>query len=283
MKLEHSFSIPVGIDQAWNALLDVERIAPCMPGAAVSSAEGDEYTGSVKVRLGPMTLTYKGKARIVEKDDAQHRAVIDAQGRDARGNGTAAATVSATLTSEGSATRVEVVTDLNVTGKPAQFGRGIMIEVGNKLIGQFADCLAAELASGNAAAVGVAGSGGSDLAGSDGTEPAGGSAGTATGSDGTGAAPGSAGTGTGSDGTDAAAGSPMPAAGSATAPLAATAPLPPTQPQPDGREPTSSFATAGAEPINLMSSAGPAVVKRLLPVLVAVAAVVIAVIRWRRR
>jgi carbon monoxide dehydrogenase subunit G len=148
MQLEHSFTVPVGIDEAWKVLLDIERIAPCMPGAAVDTIDGDDFTGTVKVKLGPIALTYKGKASFVEKDEAAHRAVISAQGRDARGNGTAAAKVSATLSDEGAATKVDVVTDLDVTGKPAQFGRGVMVDVGNKLIGQFADCLAGKLAGG---------------------------------------------------------------------------------------------------------------------------------------
>jgi carbon monoxide dehydrogenase subunit G len=151
MQLEHSFSVPVGVDEAWRVLLDIERVAPCMPGAALDSVDGDHFTGTVKVKLGPIGLTYKGKASFVEKDETAHRAVIDAQGKDARGNGTAAAKVAATLHADGAATRVDVVTDLNITGKPAQFGRGVMVDVGNKLIGQFADCLAGQLAAGRAA------------------------------------------------------------------------------------------------------------------------------------
>jgi carbon monoxide dehydrogenase subunit G len=137
--------VPVGVDEAWQVLLDIERVAPCMPGATLESVDGDDFTGTVKVRLGPIGLTYKGKASFVEKDEAAHRAVIDAQGKDARGNGTAAAKVTATLTADGSATAVTVLTDLNITGKPAQFGRGVMVDVGNKLIGQFADCLQGKL------------------------------------------------------------------------------------------------------------------------------------------
>ncbi len=142
MQLEHSFTVPVGIDDAWRILLDIERIGPCMPGAAIDSVDGDDFTGTVKVKLGPVNLTYKGKASFVEKDEATHRAVIDARGRDARGNGTAAAKVTATLGASGGQTTVTVLTDLDITGKPAQFGRGVMVDVGNKLIGQFADCLA---------------------------------------------------------------------------------------------------------------------------------------------
>ena len=119
-----------------------------MPGAALDTVDGDDFTGTVKVKLGPIGLTYKGKASFVEKDEAAHRAVIDAQGRDARGNGTATAKVTATLTEQGGETKVDVVTDLDITGKPAQFGRGVMVDVGNKLIGQFADCLAGKLSGG---------------------------------------------------------------------------------------------------------------------------------------
>src|SRR5580698_909740 len=118
-----------------------------MPGAALETVDGDDFTGSVKVKLGPISLTYKGKASFVEKDETAHRATIDAQGKDSRGGGTAGAKVTASLAAEGdTTTRVDVVTDLNVTGKPAQFGRGVMVDVGNKLIGQFAECLAGKLA-----------------------------------------------------------------------------------------------------------------------------------------
>ena len=151
MQLEHSFTVPVGVEQAWDVLLDIERIAPCMPGAAIESVDGDDFTGSVKVKLGPINLTYKGKASFVEKDVDTHRAVIDARGKDARGSGTASAKITATLTADGEAsTEVTVLTDLDITGKPAQFGRGVMVDVGNKLIGQFADCLAGKLGESDA-------------------------------------------------------------------------------------------------------------------------------------
>ena len=150
MQLENSFTVPVPVDEAWRVLLDIERIAPCMPGAAVDSVNGDDFTGRVKVKLGPINLTYQGKASFVEKDEAAHRAVIDARGKDQRGNGTAAATITAQLAAEGSITRVDVLTDLNITGRPAQFGRGVMTDVGNKLLGQFADKLAAQLGEGDA-------------------------------------------------------------------------------------------------------------------------------------
>ncbi len=146
MQLEHSFTVPVPVADAWKVLLDIEQIAPCMPGAVLDSINGDEFTGRVKVKLGPISLTYKGKASFVKKDEASHTAVIDAAGKDQRGNGTAAATVTASLKDQGgSSTRVDVLTDLNVTGKPAQFGRGVMTDVGNKLIGQFASCVEQKL------------------------------------------------------------------------------------------------------------------------------------------
>jgi carbon monoxide dehydrogenase subunit G len=150
VQLENSFTVPVPVDEAWRVLLDIERIAPCMPGAALDSVTGDDFTGRVKVKLGPINLTYQGKASFIEKDEASHRAVIDARGKDQRGNGTAAAVVTANLKAEGSVTRVDVLTDLNITGRPAQFGRGVMTDVGNKLLGQFADKLAAQLGEGTA-------------------------------------------------------------------------------------------------------------------------------------
>jgi carbon monoxide dehydrogenase subunit G len=150
VQLENSFTVPVPVDEAWRVLLDIERIAPCMPGAALDSVDGDDFTGRVKVKLGPINLTYQGKASFIEKDEAAHKAVIDARGKDQRGNGTAAAVVTAKLAAEGAITRVDVLTDLNITGRPAQFGRGVMTDVGNKLLGQFADKLAAQLGEGDA-------------------------------------------------------------------------------------------------------------------------------------
>jgi carbon monoxide dehydrogenase subunit G len=135
-------------------LLDVETIAPCMPGASVETVDGDSFTGNVKVKVGPITVAYAGKASFLEKDATAHRAVVEAKGRETRGAGTAAATVTARMTDEGGSTRVNVLTDLAITGKPAQFGRGVMNDVGNKLIGQFADCLATTITEGGAASEG---------------------------------------------------------------------------------------------------------------------------------
>jgi carbon monoxide dehydrogenase subunit G len=151
MQLEHEFTVPVPVDRAWEVLLDVETIAPCMPGASVDTVDGDSFTGNVKVKVGPITVAYAGKASFLEKDAAAHKAVVEAKGRETRGSGTAAATVTARMTDEGGSTRVNVLTDLAITGKPAQFGRGVMNDVGNKLIGQFADCLATTITEGGAA------------------------------------------------------------------------------------------------------------------------------------
>jgi len=148
VQLEHEFTVPVPMAQAWDVLLDVERIAPCMPGATVESFDGETIEGRVKVKVGPIQVTYAGTARFVEKDEGARRAVIDASAKESRGVGTAKATITALLHDEGgSATRVTVTTDLAITGKPAQFGRGVMAEVGNKILGRFADCLAGELGS----------------------------------------------------------------------------------------------------------------------------------------
>lgn len=158
MELEHTFTVPAGIDQAWATLLDVEQIAPCMPGATLETVEGDEFTGKVKVKVGPVTITYGGQARFRDRDDEGHTVVIEASGKESRGSGTASATVLTKLERLAEdKTRVVVTTDLSITGKPAQFGRGVINDVGNKIIGQFADCLAARMAEPAAAVPGVGG------------------------------------------------------------------------------------------------------------------------------
>lgn len=150
--MKNAFTIPAPIDEAWRVLLDIERVAPCMPGAKLESANGDQFEGSVKVKLGAMVLTYRGQARIVEQDEAAHRAVIEGSAKETRGAGTAKANVITTLRPRGDETEVEVVTELHVTGKPAQFGRGVMGEVAERLIGQFSDRLSEEMTSGGVSA-----------------------------------------------------------------------------------------------------------------------------------
>lgn len=147
MQLENKFTIDAPIEKAWEALNTPETIAPCFPGATLTEYEGDTFAGTVKVKLGPISLTYKGKGTYKERDDANHRVVIDASGRDSRGNGTAEATVTGTMTADGpNTTAVTMVTDMKITGRPAQFGRGVINDVADKIIGQFAGCVAEKLA-----------------------------------------------------------------------------------------------------------------------------------------
>src|SRR5262245_33973656 len=151
MKIEDQFRVDVPIEEAWRVLLDVERIAPCMPGAQLQEIEGDEYRGVVKVKVGPITAQYKGAARIIEADEDARRIVLKGEGRDTRGQGNASATVTVLLAPDGAGTQVSVDTDLNVTGKVAQFGRGVMADVSSKLLGQFVACLETNVLSGNGA------------------------------------------------------------------------------------------------------------------------------------
>jgi carbon monoxide dehydrogenase subunit G len=153
MELQHEFTVPVPVDDAWHALLDIERVAPCLPGAAVEGYDGTTVTGSVKVKVGPVTVTYRGTAVFEEQDESAHRMVLVANGRETRGQGTARATVTGTLTGRDGGTAVSVRTDLTVTGRPAQFGRGVLAEVGDRLVGRFAACLAQRLAERPPAAV----------------------------------------------------------------------------------------------------------------------------------
>ena len=156
IELDNSFTVPVPPEKAWDVLLDVERIAPCMPGASVLSIsdDGNEIEGQVKVKLGPLSLTYKGTAKFTEKDEASHTIAIEASGKETRGAGTASANVRASLKpAESASTLVEIHTSLNVTGRPAQFGRSLLPEVSGKLIAQFASNLEALIASDNAPAV----------------------------------------------------------------------------------------------------------------------------------
>ena len=147
MKLENNFTIDAPVEKAWQALNNPETVAPCFPGATLTSYEGDSFAGTVKVKLGPIAMTYKGKGTYVSRDEAAHEVVIEANGRDSRGNGTANATVTASLAAEGAdKTAVSMVTDMTITGKPAQFGRGVIADVADKIIGQFAACVARKLA-----------------------------------------------------------------------------------------------------------------------------------------
>ncbi len=163
MELEHSFIIPVPPEQAWPVLLDVERVAPCMPGATVDSVDGEVIKGRIKVKVGPVAMTYAGTAHFTERDEQARSITLEASGKETRGAGTASATVRSSLQDEGGQTKVVVLTTMNVTGRPAQFGRGVMAEVSGRIIEKFAANLAALLASAPAAS--VAASNGSGPAG----------------------------------------------------------------------------------------------------------------------
>jgi carbon monoxide dehydrogenase subunit G len=263
MRLDHEFQVPVSAAQAWPILLDIDRIAPCMPGATITKVDGDDFEGTVKVKVGPITVTYGGTASFLEKDESQRIAVIEARGKETRGSGTATARVTAQLFDEGATSRVAVTTDLAITGKPAQFGRGVMVDVGNKLLNRFADCLAKELGSDSVAAPAPA---------PEGAPPASEQAGVTADSQAASAngsapvtAPAEVGAAAGS-----ASGEPV-AAAAASAPVSSPAPT---------REPV----RQEAEPIDLLDAAGGAVAKRLIPVagLAAVLTIVFVILRRRK-
>lgn len=152
MKLENEFTVDVPVEEVWNVLLDLERVTPCLPGAALTEESGDsEYKGEMKIRLGPVTQEYNGTVKIEEADEESHRAVLKANGKDARGQGTASATITSTLHDEGNgSTRVHVETDMQITGRAAQFGRGVQQDVSEKLLNKFAECLENEIVGGGA-------------------------------------------------------------------------------------------------------------------------------------
>jgi carbon monoxide dehydrogenase subunit G len=145
MKLENEFTVDVPVERAWEALMDLEKVTPCLPGAALTEQVGDEYKGVMAVKMGPVSQKYNGTVHYEEADETNRRAVLRADGKDARGQGTASATITSTLHEEGGSTRVKVETDMHITGKAAQFGRGMQQEVATKIFDQFADCLEQEI------------------------------------------------------------------------------------------------------------------------------------------
>jgi len=155
MKIANQFTVSAPIEQVWDVLCDLEQVIPLMPGAQLTGHEGDDYLGKVKVKVGPVTSEFSGKVRFVEQDREQHRAVIDGKGKEARGTGNAAATVTAQLHEAEDRTRVTVDTDLKIVGKLAQFGSGMLQQVSEKLLGQFVDSLEAELKAQSAAPAGA--------------------------------------------------------------------------------------------------------------------------------
>jgi carbon monoxide dehydrogenase subunit G len=256
MEMDHSFTVPVPPDRAWDVLLDVERIAPCMPGASVDEFDGEVVTGRIKVKVGPVSLTYRGTAKFTERDPDARVIVLEASGKETRGAGTASATVRARLEPEsgGEATKATMHTTMNVTGRPAQFGRGVMVEVGGKLVEQFAQNLR-QLITDDSQGGGGAEAGTTEART---TEAGATEAGAAT--DG-GASADQATTAT-QDGPGSTQPSPVI---SSAAPSAATTTAPPAQ--------------ASADSINLVKLVGPALLKRVVPV--AVVAAVLALLGRR--
>ncbi|GAA4555140.1 SRPBCC family protein [Planotetraspora kaengkrachanensis] len=238
MKITHDFTVSVPVERAWAVLTDLEAVAPCMPGAQLTGVDGGVYSGKVKVKVGPVVSEYAGTVRFAEKDDANHHAVIDAKGRDSRGAGTAAAIITAQLTSDGDRTVVTVDTDLKISGRIAQFGSGMIKEVSQKLLGQFVERLEEKLATDSSVA---------------GAPPV--SEGTATPL----AAPAETPEGTG------ATAAPAPVtADTVAAPAAA-------EPEPAVRR----VVAPEPEPLDMMSVAGGSLYKRAIPVLVVLIVVVV--------
>ena len=295
MELTNRFRVDVPVDEAWIVLTDVERIAPCMPGAELQEVAGDDFRGIVKVKVGPITAQYKGTAKFLEKDDAEHKAVLRAEGRDTRGQGNANATITATLKPDGAGTEVTVVTDLTVTGKVAQFGRGVLADVSSKLLTQFVDCLHDDLLSDDARSVAgdtpAEGDGappeakGSSGNGATSTSPT--SASTTVPSNGHAASPAATATTTTTTTT-----APQPSASAAagSAASATTGSAPSTGATTSGPT-TSSTQTDGvrkiesrpAQPVDLLDAAGVPVAKRAIPVVAGVLVILWFMRRRRKR
>jgi carbon monoxide dehydrogenase subunit G len=155
VKLENEFTVPAPVERAWAVMLDLERVAPCLPGAAIDGSDGDVHTGRMTVKIGPITARYEGTVRVEEADEQARRTVMRAQASDQRGQGTAAATITSTMERVPEGTRVRVETDMRITGPAAQFGRGVMQDVSAKMMKRFAECLASEMGRGEAAGTGT--------------------------------------------------------------------------------------------------------------------------------
>ena len=254
MQLVHDFVVPQPIDTAWNVLTDLERIAPCMPGAELTEVQGDTYRGRVKVKVGPILAQFAGEARFRTMDPDAYRAVIEARGKEAGGKGLASALITAQLNPEGDRTAVNVVVDLTLSGRIAQFGRGAISEISTKLLGEFVRCLeetvlAEEVGGASAAAEAPAD-----------TAPAGDAA---TAVDTT--------PPTGMARTEAVPTEPVPTEPVRTEPVRTEpAQAAPAQPVPPVRK----IAAPEAKPVNLLASAGPSILKRLIPAIVVLAVLV---------
>jgi carbon monoxide dehydrogenase subunit G len=272
MELDHSFTVPVPPDRAWEVLLDVDRIAPCMPGATVEEFDGEVVTGRIKVKVGPVSLTYRGTAKFTERDPDARVVVVDASGKETRGAGTASAAIRASLVPSGEGTQVSIHTTMNVTGRPAQFGRGVIAEVGGKLVEKFAENLAQMISDGGVGPVGADASAGAGAADAGAADAGAASAGAAS----AGAASAANSTTTSlSTATSSAesAGDGSAATGSAVATDAGPGPTESAAVAPPPvRTVTVPPAAQNEDSINLVRLVGPAILKRVLPVLVGIAA-----------
>jgi hypothetical protein len=226
MKVDNEFTVSVGVERAWEVLTDLAGVSLCLPGARLTGVEGDLYRGEVRIKVGPVVSEYAGTAQFLQKDDAGHKAVIDAKGRDSRGSGNAAAVITVQLRSDGDHTVVSVDTDLKITGKIAQLGGGMIKEVSKNLLGQFVECLESRLAAPSEVSAAASRS------------------------------------------EEAAATAP-PEEAAATAPPEEEAVSAPSQ---------APAATQRSEPVDLLSLAGGAMLKRLVPVLVVVVAAVVVLV-----
>jgi carbon monoxide dehydrogenase subunit G len=301
MELNHEFRVGIPVQDAWKVLTDVERIAPHMPGAQLQEVQGDEYRGIVKVKVGPITAQYKGAATFLEQDQGAGRVVLKASGRDTRGQGNANATITATLQPDGDGTKVAVATDLTVTGKVAQFGRGVMADVSSKLLGQFVDSLEKDLQqSGEAAGAGSTTSQESEPAVTNGppvqeSEPAVTAGPPVRESSTNGATPGEpAAAGPGGpealSGPPATGGASTVAGGSPASPLTAqTSATATAAPAPAGADRSADAPSAvrrisapEPKPVDLLQAAGGSVAKRVVP-LAGLAALILLLVVWLRR
>jgi carbon monoxide dehydrogenase subunit G len=274
IELDNSFTVPVPPDRAWDVLLDVEKIAPCMPGATVEEFDGEVVTGRIKVKVGPVSLTYRGTAKFIERDPGNQVVMVEASGKETRGAGTASATVRAALEPGESAdsTRVTMHTTMNVTGRPAQFGRGVMVEVGGKLVEKFAENLSQLISGGNGASASTEAS--EATAPGDGDQDAG--------ADQASADQASASQASASQASASQASAVAEAGEGAAAPAAAVQPA-------TAAQPTAVTSTATAPPaqsedsLNLLQLVGPAVLKRVVPVVLGVVALTLLGRRFLRR
>jgi uncharacterized protein len=274
MELDHSFTVPVPPDRAWHVLLDVERIAPCMPGATVEEFDGEVVTGRIKVKVGPVSLTYRGTAKFTERDPDARVVVVDASGKETRGAGTASAAVRASLEPAGDGTQVLIHTTMNVTGRPAQFGRGVIAEVGGKLVEKFAQNLAQMISDGGQAAPASAAADttvvdGAGVDGAAGDGAAGQSSAEGNGTEAVNA--GRVATATTGPGSTQPVAVVRPAVSTPAAPAPAPAPAPAAAPAPAHNE----------DSINLVRLVGPAILKRVLPIAAAAAILVLLGRRFR--